>query len=264
MRRDEKGATVTTRFAQLRERVRSGPGIAPSILSADFGRLGAQIADADAAGAATIHFDVMDGRFVPNISIGVPVLASIRPGVHLPIEAHLMMVEPEQYVESFIAAGADIVTVHVEATAHLNRLLTMIRDAGAVPGVTLNPATPLVMLEEVLDLVGLVLVMSVNPGFGGQHYLPGATARIQRLAEMRAARGLDYLIEVDGGIHADTIAAAVDAGCDLIVAGSAVFNDQASVAENIAALRKAVGESGSRGVGESRSAPGTHDSALLA
>jgi len=129
------------------------------------------------------------------------------------------------------------VTVHVEATVHLNRVLTMIRDAGAVPGVTLNPATPLVLLEDVLDLVGLVLVMSVNPGFGGQHYLPGATTRIQRLAELRAARGLDYLIEVDGGIHPETIAPPVAAGCDLFVAGSAIFNDEASVAANIAALQ---------------------------
>jgi ribulose-phosphate 3-epimerase len=232
---------LTIRFEQLRERLRSGPGIAPSILSADFRRLGAQIAEAESAGAATVHFDVMDGRFVPNISIGVPVLESIRPGTNLPIETHLMIVEPEKYVERFATAGTDIVTVHVEATAHLNRVLTMIRDAGAVPGVTLNPATPLVLLEEVLDLVGLVLVMSVNPGFGGQHYLPGATTRIQRLAEMRARRGLDYVIEVDGGIHADTVGTVADAGCDLIVAGSAVFNDAASVAENIAALRAGIG-----------------------
>jgi ribulose-phosphate 3-epimerase len=229
------------RFEALREQLRSGPGIAPSILSADFRHLGDQIAAAEAAGAATIHFDVMDGRFVPNISIGLPVLASIRAGTSVPIEAHLMIVEPERYAEAFVAAGADIVTVHVEATAHLNRLLMMIRDAGAVPGVTLNPATPLVMLEEVLDLVGLVLVMSVNPGFGGQHYIPGATARIRRLAEMRAARGLDYLIEVDGGIRAETIADAANAGCDLMVAGSAVFNDTATVAENIAALREGMG-----------------------
>lgn len=228
---------MTTRFERLRERLRRGPGIAPSILSADFRCLGEQIATAESAGADTIHFDVMDGRFVPNISIGVPVLESIRPGTALPIETHLMIVEPERYVETFVAAGADIVTVHTEATVHLHRLLTMIRDAGATPGVTLNPATPLVMLEEVLDLVGLVLVMSVNPGFGGQHYLPSATARIRRLAEMRAARGLDYIIEVDGGIHQDTVTVAAEAGCDLMVAGSAIFNGEASIADNIAALQ---------------------------
>jgi ribulose-phosphate 3-epimerase len=217
--------------------LRGGTGIAPSILSADFRCLGDQIAAAEAAGADAIHFDVMDGRFVPNISIGIPVLESIRAGTTVPIETHLMIVEPEKYAEAFVAAGADIVTVHVEATPHVYRVLTAIRDAGAVAGVTLNPATPLVMLEEVLDLVGLVLVMSVNPGFGGQHYLPSATTRIRRLAEMRQARGLDYLIEVDGGIHADTIATAAHAGCDLVVAGSAIYNDAASVAENITALR---------------------------
>ncbi len=226
-----------TRYTALRERLRQGTGIAPSLLSADFLRLGAQIDEAEAAGAAAIHFDVMDGRFVPNLSIGVPVLESVRHGTDLPIETHLMIAEPERYIETFVHAGADIVTVHVEATAHLNRLLTMIRDAGAIPGVTLNPATPLVMLDEVYDLVGLVLVMSVNPGFGGQHYLPAATARIRALVEQRAARGLDFLIEVDGGIHEETIHEAAEAGCDLVVVGSAVFNHTASVAENIAALR---------------------------
>lgn len=229
-----------TRYTALRERLRQGPGIAPSLLSADFLRLGAQIDEAEAAGAASIHFDVMDGRFVPNLSIGVPVLESVRHGTDLPIEAHMMIVEPERYVETFVHAGADIVTVHVESTVHLNRLLTMIRDAGAVPGVTLNPATPLVMLETVYDLVGLVLVMSVNPGFGGQQYVPAATERLRTLVAERAARGLDFIIEVDGGIHAETIGAAAGAGCDLFVVGSAVFNREASVAENIAALRAAL------------------------
>jgi ribulose-phosphate 3-epimerase len=229
-----------SRYETLRSRLLQGPGIAPSILSADFRRLGAEIDAAEAAGAAAVHFDVMDGRFVPNISIGVPVLASIRGGTEMPIETHLMIVEPEHYIGAFAQAGADIITVHAEATVHLHRLLTAIRDAGAIPGVTLNPATPLVMLEEVLHIVGLVLVMSVNPGFGGQHYLPQATERIRRLAEMRAARGLDYLIEVDGGIHAETIRVAAAAGCDLMVAGSAVFNDQASVAANIGTLQRAL------------------------
>src|SRR5947209_4833881 len=143
---------VMGRFQTLRERLRTGPGIAPSILAADFVHLGDAIAQAESAGAASIHFDVMDGRFVPNISIGLPVLESVRATTTMPIETHLMIVEPERYAEAFVHAGADIVTVHVEATAHLNRVLTSIRDAGAVPGVTLNPATPLMLLEEVLPL----------------------------------------------------------------------------------------------------------------
>ncbi|MGI8858475.1 MAG: ribulose-phosphate 3-epimerase [Thermomicrobiales bacterium] len=226
----------------LRERLRSGPGIAPSILAADFAHLGDQIAEAAAAGAASVHFDVMDGRFVPNISIGLPVLAAVRQTTTLPIEAHLMIVEPERYVEAFARGGADIVTVHVEATAHLNRVLAMIRDAGAVPGVTLNPATPLIMLEEVLPLVGLVLVMSINPGFGGQSYLPASTARIRQLARLRAERGLDYLIEVDGGVNTTTIGNVTEAGCDLTVAGTAVYNSHGTVAANIAAMRAAMRE----------------------
>ncbi len=228
------------RYDTLREQLRAGPGIAPSILAADFAHLGDALGQAEAAGAASIHFDVMDGRFVPNISIGLPVLASVRTATILPIETHLMIVEPERYAESFAHAGADIVTVHVEATAHLNRVLTAIREAGAVPGVTLNPATPLIMLDEVLPLVGLVLVMSINPGFGGQTYLPASTARITRLAEMRDERGLDFLIEVDGGINPTTIATVTQAGCDLMVAGTAVYNSHGSVVQNIAALRAAM------------------------
>lgn len=228
------------RYMALRERLRSGPGIAPSILAANFLSLGDQIEQAEQAGAASIHFDTMDGRFVPNLSIGLPVLESVRQSTNLPIEAHLMIVEPERYAEAFAHAGADIVTVHVEATPHLHRALSSIRDAGAVPGVTLNPATPLVMLEEVLTLVGLVLVMSINPGFGGQTYLPASTARIAQLARWRTERSLDYIIEVDGGIHEETISEAVEAGCDLMVAGTAVFNTHASIQDNIAALRSAM------------------------
>jgi ribulose-phosphate 3-epimerase len=227
-------------YEELRERLRTGPSIAPSILAADFAHLGEQIAQAEAGGAASIHFDVMDGRFVPNISIGLPVLASVRRATTLPIEAHLMIVEPERYVEAFARGGADIVTVHVEATVHLNRVLAMIRDAGATPGVTLNPATPLVMIEEVLPLVGLVLVMSINPGFGGQSYLPASTARIKRLADLRAERGLDYLIEVDGGVNTTTIGDVTEAGCNLAVSGTGVYNTHGSVAANIAALRAAM------------------------
>ncbi len=229
------------RFDELRARLRTEPAIAPSILAADFAHLGDAIEQAEVAGAASIHFDVMDGRFVPNISIGLPVLESVRRATALPIESHLMIVEPERYAEAFAHAGADIVTVHTEATAHLNRVLTTIRDAGATPGVTLNPATPLIMIEEVLDLVGLVLVMSINPGFGGQSYLPASTARIAHLTEMRAKRGLDFIIEVDGGINPTTIRDAVTAGCDLMVAGTAVFNSHGTVAANLVALQTAIG-----------------------
>jgi len=229
-----------TRYDDLYARARTRPAIAPSILAADFLKLGDQIAAAEAAGAASIHVDVMDGRFVPNISIGLPVTEAVRRGTQLPIEAHLMIVEPEKYAVAFAEAGADIVTVHVEATPHLNRVLTAIREAGAIPGVTLNPATPLVMLEEVLPLVGLVLVMTVNPGFGGQRYIAGSTARIRRLAQLRDKHGYHFLIEGDGGLGAETIGEATAAGLDLIVAGSAVFNAKASVAANLHALTAAI------------------------
>ena len=239
----KEGGSMSLRVqSALRERLSYGPGIAPSILSADFLRLGEGIAQAEAAGAATVHFDVMDGRFVPNLSIGLPVLEAVRRGTALPIEAHLMIVEPEQYVHAFVKAGADIVTVHVEATAHLYRALTAIREEGASPGITLNPATPLVLLEEVLHLVDVVLVMTVNPGFGGQSYIPSSTDRIRRLGEMREAGGYDFLIEADGGINAQTIGPATAAGCDLVVAGSAVFNSKATVAENMTTLMRAMGE----------------------
>ncbi len=237
-----------SRYDDLRSRVRAQPGIAPSILAADFLRLGEQIAAAGAAGAATIHVDVMDGRFVPNISLGLPVMRAVRRGTQLPVETHLMIVEPEKYAVAFAEAGADIVTVHVEATPHLNRLLTAIREAGATPGVTLNPATPLVMLEEVLPLVGLVLVMTVNPGFGGQKYLPGSTERIRRLARMRDTGGYNFLIEGDGGLDAETIGEATAAGLDLVVAGSAVFSPKASIAANMETLAAAILPRGARTV----------------
>lgn len=229
-----------SRYDDLRTRVRAQTGIAPSILAADFLRLGEQIAAAEAAGAATIHVDVMDGRFVPNLSLGLPIMRAVRRGTQLPIEAHLMIVEPEKYAVAFAQAGADIVTVHVEATPHLNRLLTAIREEGAMPGVTLNPATPLVMIEEVLPLVGIVLVMTVNPGFGGQKYLSGSTERIRRLARLRDTHGYDFLIEGDGGLDAETVGEATAAGLDLVVAGSAVFSPPASVAANIATLNAAI------------------------
>lgn len=214
--------------------------IGPSILSADFLRLGEQIAEAQAAGVDFVHVDVMDGRFVPNISIGLPVLEAVRRATKLPVDVHLMIVEPERYAERFAAAGADFVTVHVEACGHLHRTLQGITAAGAAPSITLNPATPLSMIEEVLPLVRQVLVMSVNPGFGGQTFIPSALGRITRLREMIDARNPHCLLEVDGGVKAGNIRRVVDAGADTIVAGSAIYSPNSSVKLAVAALREAL------------------------
>lgn len=215
----------------------------PSILSADFTDLGTAVRAAVQAGAAYMHVDVMDGLFVPNISIGVPVVASLRPladELGIVLDTHLMIEQPERYVAEFARAGSDIITVHVEATRHLHRTLEAIREAGAAPGVTLNPATPLSALEEALPLVDLVLIMSVNPGFGGQKYIPGSTARIRRLRAMLDAIGSGARLEVDGGIYPGNVAEVVAAGADVIVAGSAVFGGGGDIAANLAALRTAV------------------------
>jgi len=214
--------------------------LGPSILTADFMHLGDQIAAAEAGGADFIHFDVMDGRFVPNISIGLPVLKSLRAGTRLPIDVHLMIVEPAPWVERFAAAGADTVTVHVEACLHLHSTIQAIAAAGARPSVSLNPATPLVMLEEVIPLVRQVLLMTVNPGFGGQHFIAEMYDKIRRLRAMLDERNPDCRLEVDGGIHAGTVRRTVEAGADTIVAGSAVFNEKTPVADAIAALRAAM------------------------
>ena len=214
--------------------------IGPSILSADFLRLGEQIAEAEEAGADYIHIDIMDGRFVPNLSIGLPIVAAVRGATSLPVDVHLMIVEPDRYVQAFVDAGATTLTVHVEATTHLHRTVQAIAEAGRVAGVTLNPATPLVMVEEVLPLVGQVLLMSVNPGFGGQRFIPASLERLARLREMVSAKRADCIIQVDGGINAANVRAVVDAGATKIVAGSALFGADEPFHEALAAMRQAV------------------------
>jgi ribulose-phosphate 3-epimerase len=211
--------------------------LVPSILSADFARLGEQVREAEAGGGDWIHVDIMDGHFVPNITFGPLVVRAIRPVTKLPLDIHLMIENPERYVEDFAKAGANRITVHVETCLHLQRTVQYIRELGCKPGVTLNPATSLATLEEILPEVDLVLILSVNPGFGGQTYLPGSTSKIARLRKMLDDIGSDAEIEVDGGVNAKTIPEIVEAGATVLVAGSAVFNGQASVAENIRQLR---------------------------
>ena len=199
--------------------------VAPSILAADFGRLAEEIRAVEAAGADYIHVDVMDGRFVPNISMGPVVVEAARKVTELPLDVHLMIVEPERYVEAFAKAGANLLTVHVEASPHLHRTLQQIRVLGVKPAVVLNPATPLSSIEEVLSEVDQVLVMSVNPGFGGQAFIEKSVERVRQLSHMLRAQGLEGRvdIEIDGGINAETAPRVVEAGATVLVAGSAVF-----------------------------------------
>jgi len=197
--------------------------IAPSILSADFTRLADEIAAVKEGGARILHVDVMDGHFVPNITIGIPVVKSIRKQSDLAIDTHLMISEPGRWATEFVKAGADMVSVHVEADDHLQRTLTAIREAGASAGVAINPATPLVMLEEALPYANFVLLMSVNPGFGGQKFIPTSLDKLRRLKRMIDERGLKTRIEIDGGIDEKNIAEIVGAGAEIIVAGSAVY-----------------------------------------
>jgi ribulose-phosphate 3-epimerase len=215
--------------------------IAPSILSADFARLGEQVQEAEAAGADWIHVDVMDGHFVPNITVGPPVVRALRSITTLPLDVHLMIKKPERYLDAFVQAGASGLTVHVETCPHLHRTIQHIKELGARAGVTLNPATPLSSLTEILPDVDLVLVMSVDPGFGGQSYIPGSANKVARLRALLDEIGSLAELEVDGGVNADTVAAVVEAGATVLVAGSAIFNQRASVAENIQLLRERCG-----------------------
>ncbi len=197
--------------------------IAPSVLSADLGRMKEQVAEARRGGAAWIHVDVMDGRFVPNLTFGAPVIRALRSVTDLPLDVHLMVREPEKYIEEFAGAGANVFTFHPEATVHVQRHLAAVREQGMRAGLALNPASPLSLVEEVVDDLDLLLIMSVNPGFGGQSYIPASTGKIRRARALLDQRGSGATLEVDGGITVETIAAAWKAGADTFVAGTAVF-----------------------------------------
>lgn len=214
--------------------------IEPSILSADFARLGEEAREAEAAGAEGLSVDIMDGRFVPNITFGPGVVRALRPMVGLTLDVHLMIVEPERYLADFADAGADRLVVHQEACLHLHRVLQLIRELGVEAGVAINPGTPLCVVEEVLDLTDMIQVMTVNPGFGGQLFIHSQVDKIRSLRQMLDERGLVIPIAVDGGIDPTTAPLVVEAGATVLIAGSSIYNNKASVAENVAALRASV------------------------
>jgi ribulose-phosphate 3-epimerase len=221
--------------------------LAPSILSADFARLGEQVRAACEGGGSVIHVDIMDGHFVPNLTVGPPVVQSLRKVTKLPLDCHLMIENADEFIPAFAAAGADWISVHQEACRHLNRTLHLIKSHNCLAGVVINPATPVDTLTEVLDIVDYVLVMSVNPGFGGQKFIPAALHKMRRLAEIRSQRRLAYRIEVDGGVALATVADVVRAGAEILVAGNAVFGN-GDPKQNAEALLKAATEAALLGV----------------
>jgi ribulose-phosphate 3-epimerase len=210
--------------------------LAPSILSANFANLERDIKEAESAGADLLHVDVMDGRFVPNITVGIPVVESIRKVTELPLDVHLMIVEPEKYIPDFIKAGADWVSFHYEAATHHHRIVTMIKELGAKAGIVLNPSTPVHLLEEILPFLDFVLIMSVNPGFGGQKFIETSVQKIRKLRKMIDEKELKVTIEVDGGIKVDNVEKVIKAGAEVIVAGSAVF--RGNIRENVKSFKE--------------------------
>jgi ribulose-phosphate 3-epimerase len=213
--------------------------LAPSILSADFAHLADQVAQATAGGASVVHVDIMDGHFVPNLTIGPPVVKSLRRATRLPLDCHLMIENPDQYIADFAESGADWISVHQEACRHLNRTLNLIKSHECLAGVVINPSTPVETLSEVLDIVDYVLVMSVNPGFGGQKFIPATLHKMRKLSEIRAAHGYSYRIEVDGGVALETVSEVVRAGAEILVAGNAVFGNGDAKANTEALLEAA-------------------------
>ena len=214
--------------------------LAPSILSADFARLGEQVAEATKAGADYIHIDVMDGHFVPNITIGAPVVASLRSWTHLPLDVHLMIEQPERYISRFADSGADIITVHVEACWHLHRTIQVIKELGIKAGVALNPASPLSMVDEIMPHLDLILIMSVDPGFGGQAFIPETLEKISRLRRIVDSRKVDAELEVDGGITIDNAPSIVKAGANVLAVGNSVFKTKEGISQALQRIREVV------------------------